>query len=103
VQLVVITLGQCLNIRQTVQKPGIVALHRLHTGLLEHDLRHPDAIGLPIRPPGQLPPVLPIPGHQHPRQYLQLHKTTSFFCPVYHADHPRSTDKKFLRILKNNA
>ena len=77
VQLIVTAGGKAFDIRQPLKEPGVVALHRLHPGLLEHDLRHPDVVGLPVRAPGQVPPVLPVPGQQRPGQHFKLHRLTS--------------------------
>ena len=60
------------------EKPAIVALHRLHPGLLEHDLREPDVVGLPIPPPGKIPAVFLVPGQQQPRQgrEVEVHQSS---------------------------
>ena len=41
--------------------PGIIAKDRRHAGLLEHDLRHPDAVRVLCVPPRQVPGVFPVP------------------------------------------
>ena len=64
VQGVVAAGGKGGDIRQGGEKAGIVPLHGLHPGLLEHDLRDPDVVGLPVLPPGKVPFVLFIPGQQ---------------------------------------
>ena len=59
---------QSLHRGEGCEKPGIIAQHRRHTGLLEHDLRHPDAVRVLRFPPGQVPGVSPKPRQKRPRQ-----------------------------------
>ena len=42
------------NIGETQDKTLVVGNHRNHLGLLQHDLRNPDAIRIPIALPGQV-------------------------------------------------
>ena len=75
VQAVVLAGSKGLDIRQRRQKTEVVALDGLHPGLLEHDLRQPDVVRLPILPPRQIPPVFGVPSGQHQgepaEQFLQ--------------------------------
>ena len=54
-------LRQRPDIRQCLQKPLIITLHRLHARLLQHDLREPYMIRRRILPPRQDPAVLVVP------------------------------------------
>ena len=62
--------GQSLHRGEGFQEPGIVPQHRRHPGLLQHDLRHPDPVGIPGPPPGQVPGIGPVPPQQRLRQAL---------------------------------
>ena len=53
--------GQSLHRGEGLQKAGVIAQHRRHPGLLEHDLRHPDAVRVLRAAPGQVPGILPEP------------------------------------------
>ena len=59
---------QSLHRGEGCEKPGIIAQHRRHTGLLEHDLRHPDGVRILRPPPGQVPGISPEPLQKRPRQ-----------------------------------
>ena len=61
-------LRQSFHRGEGCQKAGIVTKDRRHTGLLEHDLRHPDAVGVLRLPPGQVPGIGPVPGQKRRRQ-----------------------------------
>ena len=74
---------QCLYRGKLRQKPLVVAFHRLHTGLLQHDLRQPDPIRLPILPPGQFPCMAGI-----PRQQRRRNGTQHLFLTPGTAAHP---------------
>ena len=67
----VVTGSQSLHIRERLEKTGIVTLHCLHPGLLQHDLRDPDMVRLPVRAPGQFPAIFQIPRQQKLGQSLQ--------------------------------
>src|SRR5262249_11241966 len=60
--------SELFHVRPAVQEPRIIRRDRSNRGLLQHDLRKPYAIrvrGLSrTRPPGQLTPVLVVPGEQ---------------------------------------
>ena len=60
--------GQGLHRGEGLQKPGVVAQHRRHPGLLKHDFRDPDAVGVPGFPPGKVPGAGPVPGQQRRRE-----------------------------------
>ena len=47
-----------------LQKSLVIAQHRLHPGLLQHDLGQPDVVGGRLPPPGQVPGVFRIPAQQ---------------------------------------
>lgn len=59
---------QCRHIRPAAQKVDIARRHRLHGGLLEHDLAEPDLVGIlqmsRRRPPRQRSPLAPVPSQQ---------------------------------------
>ena len=80
-----ICFGQSGDVGHRGQKAGVVALHSLHAGLLEHDLREPDVVGLPIPPPGQIPGVCGKPVRQRREQVPQplriVHRS------IIHSDH----------------
>ena len=46
----------------------VIAFHRLYPGLLEHDLRNPDVVGILVLPPGQIPVMTFIPREKHTRK-----------------------------------
>ena len=54
--------------RSWATPPGIArsSLDRRHLRLLEHDLAHPDRVGIAVSPPGQSPGVASVPGQQPP-------------------------------------
>ena len=68
--LVLIGGRQRKHVREALQKALVVAAHSLGAGLLEHDLREPDAVGVARAPPGQLAGVAVVPGKQ---QVAELH------------------------------
>ena len=78
VQQLGIRRGQRRQLRHGGQKAGIVALDGLHAGLLEHDLREPDVIGLPVLPPGQVPGVCGEPVRQN------LYQLSNSLLPVHY-------------------
>src|SRR6188472_1233237 len=46
-------------------EPALVARHdALDLGLLEHDLRNEDRVGIPGPPPGKIAAALPVPGEE---------------------------------------
>ena len=47
-----------------IQKAGVVVAHRVHTGLLEHDLRDPDAVRIVRLAPGHCSFVVVVPVEQ---------------------------------------
>ena len=49
------------NIRQRLHKALEIGLYRFHSGLLQHDLRDPYAVGSRILSPGKDPTVIIIP------------------------------------------
>ena len=55
------------DVRQRGKEARIIALHRLHPRLLEHDLREPDVVGRAVGAPGQVPGVFGKP-RQQPRR-----------------------------------
>ena len=55
---------QSVHRGEHLQKPGIISQHRRHSGLLKHDLRHPDAVGILRMPPREIPRVFPVPDQQ---------------------------------------
>ena len=59
--------GQRRHIRRGIHKPLKIGQYRLDAGLLEHDLRHPRAVGGHLLPPGQHPPVGVVPRQQRGR------------------------------------
>ena len=63
--------GQRLHRGERLQKTGIIPQYRRHTGLLQHDLRDPDAIGITRVPPRKVPGVFPIPHQQRLPKLLQ--------------------------------
>ena len=50
-----------LDVGEAFQEPAVVGPDRGHLGLLEHDLRDPDGIGVAQAPPGQGAALLPVP------------------------------------------
>lgn len=52
------------QIREAFQEAEVVGDHRLHLGLLQHDLREPDPVGIPGPAPGQVPAVRPVPAQE---------------------------------------
>ena len=52
-QLLLISCGQGLHRRAALHEPVEVGQHRRHPGLLEHDLRHPDAVRVADAAPRQ--------------------------------------------------
>ena len=68
VQVVIRAGRQRADVRQGGQKAGVIAHHGLHPGLLQHDLREPYMVRLPIPPPGQITVKAVVPGQQRPRQ-----------------------------------
>ena len=69
-------LRQGLHIGQLLQEAAVVVQHRRHPGLLQHDLRHPDAVGRGLFPPGQVPGVLPVPQQQRQGQIIEFHRSS---------------------------
>ena len=63
--------GQRFHRRAGLQKTGVVALDRFHPGLLEHDLRKPDAVRVGCTPPGKIPAVFIVPVKQRFRGRIQ--------------------------------
>ena len=61
---------QRLYVRRGLHEPLEIRQHRLHTGLLEHDLRYPCAVGGHLLPPRQHPAVLIIPRQKGRGQFL---------------------------------
>ena len=61
--------GQGKNRREFPHEPAVVGDHRRRPGLLEHDLRHQDGIGVPRPPPGQGALVGVIPFDQGVRKF----------------------------------
>ena len=74
---VIAAVRQRRNVRQRLQKTLIVRLHRLHTRLLQHDLRNPHMIRRRIRPPRKVPVASPKPG-------CQLLGQGTVLCPTFH-------------------
>ena len=64
--------GERSDIRQRRQKPRIIWLDGLHSGLLEHDLREPDMIRLTVSAPRQIARILREPFRQQRRDPVQL-------------------------------
>ena len=82
-QRVMLTLTECFDIGQRRKKPGIIRPDRLHSRLLEHDLREPDMIGLPVLPPRQIAGVFREPVKQRRHKLIQLfilQKIRSLLC-----------------------
>ena len=69
-QLVLGRRRQSLHRREGPQKAGVVPQHRRHPGLLEHDLRHPDAVRVRGPAPGQIPGIASEPSQKRLRQAL---------------------------------
>ena len=63
-------LGQGLHRGEGLHEPLKIRQHRRHTGLLEHDLRHPCSVGGYLFPPRQDAPVDIIPCQQRLGQLL---------------------------------
>ena len=55
---------QSLHRGQSLHPARIVGDHRRHTGLLQHDLRHPHPVGILRPPPGQGAFIFVVPGQQ---------------------------------------
>ena len=58
------SLGQAFDRRKADEEPAEKFLDPFHLGLLEHDFAHPDAVGIPVFPPGQAAAGPAIPGEQ---------------------------------------
>ena len=56
--------GQRGHVGKPLQEPREELLDPFHLRLLEHDLAHPDPVGIAARPPGQVAAVAAIPGEQ---------------------------------------
>ena len=67
-QQIIISLCQGFHGGYRIQKTAVIPLHRFHPSLLEHNLRQPHMVGLPVLPPWQIPLVGLIPGQQQFRQ-----------------------------------
>ena len=76
---------QRLHIRQFLQKSLIIRLHRLHTGLLEHDLRDPHPVRIHSLSPRQVSLILTEPLHK--RLYCLLHLRAVQHCIYGFRDH----------------
>ena len=63
--------GERGDIGQLRKEAGVVAPDGLHARLLEHDLRQPDMIRLPVLPPGQIPVAGRVPAQQQGRKGLR--------------------------------
>ena len=61
------------------EKAGVVSHHRRHPRLLEHDLRHPDGVGVLGTPPGKVPGILAVPVQ---KRLPQLHEEL-FHCQIH--------------------
>jgi hypothetical protein len=75
VEGIIITAGKMFHGGQTFQEPGIIPLDGFYPGLLKHDLGQPNTVGIPVFSPGQIPSVIPIPGKQCARQFVQFIRT----------------------------
>ena len=58
--------GQLLYRGKSPQKTTIVLQHRGDAGLLQHDFREPDPVGIAVLAPWQVPPVAVVPREQAP-------------------------------------
>ena len=61
---ILLHLRQGAHIGERLQEAGVILPRGFDPGLLQHDLRDPDLVGRGLLPPGQGPPVGPIPGDQ---------------------------------------
>ena len=71
-QTVLWTIRQAGDIRQFSEKPLVIGFDRFHPGLLQHDLRHPDMVGIFPLPPGQNPSVFIKPVQSRPHQLRKI-------------------------------
>jgi len=62
--------GKRVHVGEALQETLVVGDDRGDPGLLEHDLGHPDAVGIARFAPGQVPLVCPVPVEQKSRDVL---------------------------------
>ena len=74
-------LSQCLGRGQRSHKALKITDHCRHTGLLQHNLRHPDPVGAVIRPPRQHPRIFLIPFQKRKYRPFQF----AFLCVHAHS------------------
>ena len=67
-KVIIVGGGQVGNGGQGVEEAPVIALHSLHPGLLQHDLREPHVVRLPVPAPRQIPAMAFVPGQQHAGQ-----------------------------------
>src|SRR5439155_2754520 len=60
--------GQRRDGGEAAYEPGIVGEDRPDRGLLQHDFRDPDAVGVAAAPPRQIAPAPSVPGQQRRNQ-----------------------------------
>ena len=70
-QLLLADLRQGLNAGEPGHEALIIGDDGIHPGLLKHDLRHPNTVGVGVLAPGQNAGALPVPGQQRRYNFLQ--------------------------------
>ena len=81
------------HVRRGLQKADVVVPHRLHARLLQHDLRQPHVVRLPVRAPRQLALVSRKPRQQrldHLPQPCSVHGPSLLCFPPHYTRNPRA-------------